>query len=136
MQGGSYGHGMATAQWGMEDGDFSFYGAAEGVTDEGWRLHSQSNLARLYADAGWRFGDSEIHLVASGAAIQPGRGRPHALSSLIQRNRKSVYTFPQTTRNSDRQPGAERQDASWTTIGSSKARAYVRALQAAPCRRQ
>src|ERR1044071_1266937 len=46
---------MASAQWGLEDGAVSFYGAAEGVTDEGWRFHSQSNLARLYADAGWRF---------------------------------------------------------------------------------
>ena len=26
----------------------------------------QSNLGRLYTDAGWRFGNSEIHLVASG----------------------------------------------------------------------
>ena len=37
-------------------------------SDEGWRFSFQSSLARLYADAGWRFGDSEIHLVASGAA--------------------------------------------------------------------
>ncbi|HWX89940.1 MAG TPA: Plug domain-containing protein, partial [Rhizomicrobium sp.] len=31
LQGGSYGHGVAAAQWGMEDGAFGFYGAAEGV---------------------------------------------------------------------------------------------------------
>jgi iron complex outermembrane receptor protein len=98
LQGGSYGHGMAAAQWGLEDGDFSFYGAAEGVTDAGWRFHSQSNLARLYADAGWRFGDSEIHLVASGAATSLGVVGPTPFD-LIQRNSESVYTFPQTTRN-------------------------------------
>jgi iron complex outermembrane receptor protein len=98
LQGGSYGHGMATGQWGEQDGDFSFYGAAEGVTDEGWRFHSQSNLARLYADAGWRFGDSEIHLVASGAATSLGVVGPTPVG-LIQRNPNSVYTFPQTTRN-------------------------------------
>ena len=28
LQGGSYGHGMAGAQWGLEDGALSFYGAA------------------------------------------------------------------------------------------------------------
>jgi iron complex outermembrane receptor protein len=98
LQGGSYGHGMAAAQWGLEDGDFSFYGAAEGVTDEGWRFHSQSNLGRLYADAGWRFGSSEIHLVASGAAIGLGVVGPTPFD-LIQRNSKSVYTFPQITRH-------------------------------------
>src|SRR3569833_3239355 len=48
LQGGSHGHGIASAQWGLEDGAFGFYGAAEAVTDEGWRLHSQSNLVRLH----------------------------------------------------------------------------------------
>ncbi|MCX7281782.1 MAG: TonB-dependent receptor [Alphaproteobacteria bacterium] len=97
-QGGSYGHGMSSAQWGIADGDFSFYGAAEGVTDAGWRFHSQSNLARLYADAGWRIGQTELHLVASGAATSLGVIGPTPFG-LIQRNTKSVFTFPQTTRN-------------------------------------
>ena len=98
LQGGSYGHGMASGQWGFTDGDFSFYGAAEGVTDAGWRFHSGSNLARLYADAGWRVGQTELHLVASGAATSLGVVGPTPLG-LIQRNTKSVFTFPQTTRN-------------------------------------
>ena len=98
LQGGSYGHGMAAGEWGMTEGNFSFYGSAEGVTDKGWRLHSQSNLARLYADAGWRFGDSEIHLVASGAATSLGVVGPTPIE-LTQRNSSAIYTFPQTTRN-------------------------------------
>lgn len=127
LQGGSYGHGMASAQWGMEDGAFSFYGAAEGVTDEGWRFHSQSNLGRLYADAGWRFGDSEVHLVASGAATSLGVVGPTPFD-LIQRNSKSVYTFPQTTRNtigSLALNGKTRLDENWQLEGS----AYVRSLK-------
>src|SRR6185437_1056630 len=48
VQGGSFGHGMATAQFGGTDGALAFYGAAEGVTDGGWRLHSGSDVARLY----------------------------------------------------------------------------------------
>jgi iron complex outermembrane recepter protein len=98
LQGGSYGHGMAAGEWGMTEGNFSFYGSAEGVTDKGWRLHSQSNLARLYADAGWRFGDSEIHLVASGAATSLGVVGPTPIE-LTQRNSSAIYTFPQTTKN-------------------------------------
>src|SRR3569833_852335 len=98
LQGGSYGHGMAAGEWGMTDGNFSFYGSAEGVTDAGWRFHSQSNLARLYADAGWRFGDSEVHLVASGAATSLGVVGPTPVE-LTQPNSKAIYTFPQTTRN-------------------------------------
>lgn len=127
LQGGSYGHGMASAQWGLEDGAFSFYGAAEGVTDEGWRFHSQSNLARLYADAGWRFGDSEIHLVASGAATSLGVVGPTPFD-LTQRNSKSVYTFPQTTRNtigSLALNGKTRLNENWQLEAS----AYMRSLQ-------
>ena len=127
LQGGSYGHGMASAQWGMEDGAFSFYGAAEGVTDEGWRFHSQSNLGRLYADAGWRFGNSEIHLVASGAATSLGVVGPTPFD-LIQRNAKSVYTFPQTTRNtigSLALNGKSRLDENWQIEAS----VYVRSLK-------
>jgi len=127
LQGGSYGHGMAGAQWGMDDGAFSFYGAAEGVTDEGWRFHSQSNLARLYADAGWRFGASELHLVASGAATSLGVVGPTPFD-LIQKGSSSVYTFPQTTRNtigSLALNGKTRLDENWQLEGS----AYVRSLK-------
>ncbi|MBW8708287.1 MAG: TonB-dependent receptor [Alphaproteobacteria bacterium] len=98
LQGGSYAHGMASAEWSAQKGDFSFYGAAEGITDAGWRFHSQSNLARLYVDAGWRFGGSELHLVASGAATNLGVIGPTPIG-LIQQDARSVYTFPQTTRN-------------------------------------
>jgi iron complex outermembrane receptor protein len=98
VQGGSFGHGMATAQYGTTDGDFSFYGAAEGVTDGGWRLHSGSNLARLYADAGWRIGDTELHLVASGAQSGLGVVGPTPIEA-AERYSPAVYTWPQTTQN-------------------------------------
>jgi iron complex outermembrane receptor protein len=127
LQGGSYGHGMASAQWGLEDGDFSFYGAAEGITDTGWRFHSQSNLARLYADASWRLGMNEIHLVASGAATGLGVVGPTPFD-LIQSNPRSVYTFPQTTRNSIGSlalTAKTRLDKTWQAEGS----VYVRALK-------
>ena len=127
LQGGSYGHGMGSAQWGLEDGNFSFYGAAEGVTDEGWRFHSQSNLARLYADAGWRFGSSEIHLVASGAATSLGVVGPTPFD-LAQRNAKAIYTFPQTTRNTTGSLAL----GSKTRLGESwqiEASLYVRVLK-------
>jgi len=127
LQGGSYGHGMAGGQWGREDGAFSFYGAAEGITHAGWRFHSQSNLARLYTDAGWRFGDSEIHLVASGAATSLGVVGPTPFD-LIQRSSKSVYTLPQTTRNmfgSLALNGQTRLNENWHLEAS----AYMRALK-------
>jgi iron complex outermembrane receptor protein len=98
VQGGSYGHGQAALQYGMMDGNFSLYAAAEGVTDGGWRLQSDSQLGRLYADAGWRFGDSEIHIVASGSQSGLGVVGPTPVE-LIAQSSKAVYTYPQTTQN-------------------------------------
>ncbi len=97
-QGGTYGHGMGTAQFGVVDGDFSFYGAGEIVTDSGWRLHSPSDIARLYTDAGWRAGNSELHLVASGSVSGLGVVGPTPIE-LLQKSSAAVYTYPQTTHN-------------------------------------
>jgi iron complex outermembrane receptor protein len=127
LQGGSYGHGMATMQYGVDDGAFSFYGAAEGVTDAGWRFHSQSNIGRLYADAGWRFGDSELHLVASGAATVLGVVGPTPFDMTV-RNPHSVYTFPQTTKNTTGSlalNGKSRLGENWQVEGSL----YLRSLK-------
>ena len=98
VQGGSYAHAMGTAQYGVTDGDFSFYGALEGITDGGWRLHSGSDLGRLYGDAGWRFGGSEIHVVASGSQSGLGAVGPTPIEAAA-RDSAAVYTWPQTTQN-------------------------------------
>jgi iron complex outermembrane receptor protein len=97
-QGGTFGHAMGTAQYGFADGDLSFYGAAEAVTDSGWRLHSPSDIVRLYTDAGWRAGNNELHLVASGSVSGLGVVGPAPIE-LIQQASNSVYTYPQTTHN-------------------------------------
>jgi iron complex outermembrane receptor protein len=98
LQGGSYEHAMASAEYGFTDGDFSLYGAAEAITDGGWRLHSGSDVARLYADAGWRSGASELHLVASGSVSSLGVVGPTPIA-MARANSASVYTWPQTTQN-------------------------------------
>jgi iron complex outermembrane receptor protein len=97
-QGGTYGHGMGTAQYGFENGNMSFYGAVEGVTDSGWRLHSPSGLGRLYTDAGWRFGASELHFVATASLSDLGVVGPTPVQ-LLQQASTAVYTYPQTTHN-------------------------------------
>lgn len=98
LQGGSYGHGMVTIQHSKQDGDFSFYTAIEGITDGGWRLQSGSSLGRFYADTGWRFGTSEVHIVASGSQSGLGVVGPTPIE-LTARDSAAVYTYPQTTQN-------------------------------------
>jgi iron complex outermembrane receptor protein len=97
-QGGTYGHGMGTAEYGFAVGDLSFYGTAEAVTDSGWRLHSPSDIVRLYTDVGWQTGNSELHLVASGSVSGLGVVGPAPIE-LLQQASNSVYTYPQTTHN-------------------------------------
>src|SRR5580692_11547006 len=89
-QGGTYGHGMGTAQYGVENGNLSCYGAAEGVTDSGWRLHSPSGLARLYTDTGWRLGASELHFVAAASLSGLGVVGPTPIE-LLQKASTAVY---------------------------------------------
>jgi iron complex outermembrane receptor protein len=98
VEGGSYGRGMGTLQYGMADGDFAFYGAAEGLTDGGWRLHSDSGLVRLYGDLGWKSGASELHLTLSGSQSGLGVVGPTPIEA-AERFSPAVFTWPQTTQN-------------------------------------
>ncbi len=127
LQGGSYAHGMASVEYGGNDGDFVYYGTAEGITDAGWRLHSGSNVGRLYGDLGWRFGSSEIHVVASGAQSGLGVVGPTPIQ-LAAQDSAAVYTWPQTTQNrigSLAVNGATRFSDDWQLSGN----AYVRVLR-------
>jgi iron complex outermembrane receptor protein len=68
-----------------------------------------------------------LHLVASGAATSLGVVGPTPID-LIQKNAKSVFTFPQTTRNSIGSlalTGKSRLDENWQVEGSL----YVRTLK-------
>ena len=73
---GSYSRGAGIVQYGVKSGDFATYFAAQVLNDGGWRQTSATQLYQLYADVGWRSGESEIHLSINAAdkhARQPGR---------------------------------------------------------------
>jgi len=70
--GGSYGRVGGSLQYGVRNGEWGLYLAAEGLKDDGWRYQSPSRLARFYGDLGWKGTDAEIHLVTS-AAVRPPR---------------------------------------------------------------
>lgn len=96
--GGSYGRVNGTFQYGKQVGDYSFYVAADGLRDGGFRAFSASNLERAYADLGYRTQDSEFHLIGG-----YGRSDFGALAStpevLVNQQYNSVFTNPQTTNN-------------------------------------
>jgi iron complex outermembrane receptor protein len=98
LEGGSFGRLDGAVEYGWTAGPWALYLAADGGREHGWRLQSPSDVARGYADLGWRGARSELHLVAAGASNDLGAVGP-APADLLARNRRAVFTFPQTTRN-------------------------------------
>ena len=67
--GGSYGRVGGSLQYGVRNGEWGLYLAAQGLKDDGWRYQSPSRIARFYGDLGWKGTDAEVHLVASAGAL-------------------------------------------------------------------
>jgi len=97
-QGGFYGRYGGSLQYGAQHGHLSYYLAADGVHDDGWRYQSPSSLLRFYGDLGWRDGRFEFHLIGSAVSNDVGVVGPTPIE-MVRQNYKSIYTWPQTTHN-------------------------------------
>jgi iron complex outermembrane receptor protein len=95
---GSYGRLNGGVQVGIQRGDVAVYVAAQGLDERSWRQQSPAQLARVYADIGWRHDGNEVHLVLSGASNSFGVVASTPIE-LLQRDWASIYTSPQTTLN-------------------------------------
>jgi iron complex outermembrane recepter protein len=96
--GGSYGRAGGSLQYGVRNGEWGLYLAAEGLKDDGWRLQSPSRLSRYYGDLGWKGTDAEVHLVTSAANNFFGVIGPTPIE-LLANDYRAIYTWPQTTNN-------------------------------------
>jgi iron complex outermembrane recepter protein len=94
---GSYGRIQGNVQTGVQQGNLSFYAAADAVSDRGWRdFSSSSQLRRAYVDFGGRDDKTEFHVNFTGADNMLGAVAATPVELLSQRW-SSVYTWPQTT---------------------------------------
>ena len=96
--GGSYGRIGGSFQYGVRQGEWALYMAGEGVKDDGWRYQSPSRIGRFYGDLGWKSMNSEIHLVGTAADNYFGVVGPTPVE-MLNRDWRSIYTWPQTTKN-------------------------------------
>jgi len=96
VEGGSYGRFTGSIAYGVKFGDYSFYAAGEAFRDDGYRLLSNSDIERIYADAGYSGDISEFHLIVQAARSKLGVVGPTPLD-LIKINANAIYTSPQTT---------------------------------------
>ncbi|HXZ17499.1 MAG TPA: TonB-dependent receptor, partial [Roseiarcus sp.] len=99
-RGGSFSRHLGTMQYGVEKDGFAAYLAMEAAGDQGYRKFSGSQIERLYGDIGWR-GDNnaEIHATTNIAQNRFGVSGPAPID-LVNVDPSSVWTTPQTTKNS------------------------------------
>lgn len=96
--GGSFGRAQASAQYGARAGNWAFFTLLDTAHDDGFRRTGQSDLYRLYSDAGWRADGREVHLgviAASTVLGNPGATPVQALAA----DRASIFTAPNTVSN-------------------------------------
>ncbi len=96
--GGMFGRVRGSFQYGANNGTYSIYVAGSGLTEDGWRDHSPSDLRQIYADVGWRGERSEVHLNFTGADNDM-TGNGTTPIELLQARRAAVFTHPDNTRN-------------------------------------
>ncbi len=98
MLGGMFGRVRGSFQYGVNNGKYSAYVGGSGLTEDGWRDYSPSDLRQIYADVGWRGERGEAHLNFS-AADNDLTGNGTSPLELLQVRRAAVFTHPDNTRN-------------------------------------
>jgi iron complex outermembrane receptor protein len=103
-RGGSFARRQSTMQYGVQAGDFASYLAIEAAGDNGYRKFSGSQIERLYGDVGYRGDRAEVHFTLNLAQNRFGASGP-APADLVNIDPGSVYTTPQTSKNTLSQYG-------------------------------
>jgi len=98
VRGGSFGRVFGSAEVSQVFGDTAAYLAVEGGNDDGWRLHSPSQVLRAYGDLAWKGDQAEARLSLSGADNRLTAVGPTPVD-LLALDRRAIYTWPQTTHN-------------------------------------
>ena len=94
--GGSFGRAQVFGQAGMQSGTAAAYISIEGVTDEGFRDFSDSDIRRMYADIGLKGSRAEFHLSFTGADNNFGVTAA-APEQLLAESWSRTFTSPQNT---------------------------------------
>jgi iron complex outermembrane receptor protein len=96
IMGGSFGHGQIGVQAGASSGNAAFYVATEGITDDGFRDFSESEVKRFYGDLGLKGSVAELHFSLTAAKNEFGVTTAAPVELLDQRW-ANTFTSPQTS---------------------------------------
>ena len=89
---------LAQFEYGKTIDNWGFYFAAESLHDNGYRYDGGTHVNRGYADLGYRAEGNEAHLSFTGGRTNLGVAGTTP-EELVDLNRSSVFTTPQTTQN-------------------------------------
>lgn len=98
VYGGSFGRQGGAVQHGGQHDAFSWYLAAEGMEEDGWRDHSPSNVGQLFGKFAWTTATTDIALTLAHAdndLIGNGLVPP----SMHDGDREAIFTHPDQTEN-------------------------------------
>ena len=126
IMGGSFGRIQGSAQAGKQVGNYSVYGALEGVRDNGYRNFGESAIRRFYGDVGYRTDSSEFHLNVGVAKNNFGASAAVPIE-LLNKYWGATYTTPQTTDNRvayANLTGKVEVTPTWTLDGSMRVRTF------------
>ena len=126
IMGGSFGRIQGSAQAGKQVGNYSVYGALEGVRDNGYRNFGESAIRRFYGDVGYRTDSSEFHLNVGVAKNNFGASAAVPVE-LLNKYWGATYTTPQTTDNRvayANLTGKVEVTPTWTLDGSVRVRTF------------
>ncbi|MFO1326037.1 MAG: TonB-dependent receptor [Rubrivivax sp.] len=99
VQAGSHGRVVAEFEHGgRDDAGRHWYLTGNHFRERGWRVDSRSDASQLFAKVGHRQGGTDLTLTAS-AADTDLNGNGLQEQALLARDRASVYTRPDNTRN-------------------------------------
>ena len=96
--GGSFGRWAVEGEYGGSRGPFDWFVTFNALNENGWRDQSPSAVYQLFTEAGWMTKRSDIQL-NFGYANNDLVGNGLAPQSLLTRDRRAVYTFPDQTKN-------------------------------------
>ena len=99
VRGGS--HGLAEVEFesgGSQSNGVDWYAAGDRFHSRGWRDASPSDVGQLFGKLGWRDSDTRVSLSAS-LADNDLTGNGLQEQRLLARDRASIYTLPDTTKN-------------------------------------
>ena len=96
--GGSFGRWAVNGEYGGFRGPFDWYLTFNALNESGWREHSPSDLYQLFAKAGYKTDRTDVE-VSFAYANNDLTGNGLAPESLLARDRRAMYTFPDETRN-------------------------------------